>query len=525
MPGNWDDVFQTVQGQGKSPSSNDPKSPSDAYFAYLDKADWDATSNNWFLMFDMVPAEAALLGLKGDDNGDMAPPPLPTILFHAHGVTKDAVYAALQLSGSDEPAEGSWYALYLQQGGDPQTDLVGDLYHPDLDFTPTRPDYKQWSVAAALLIALPSADKSGPLLVPPPSEHRRRQTEAVGAKATPRTFKGVAGLRVQKANRFKPWRKQRPIRYRRIVVIQPPPPPPPGLGALGVMSIGQGGFNLFLDRGTREPLFYYDAGYPLFFFLSSVPAQMRTTDPGYLGPIMQNTAGSLDVILSHWDWDHWRFGAFTNGAGQSLGQLQWTVPFQAMGPSAVNFLAGINAVVIPAGTPPQALANGVLLFKMQAPPGALPAFVINNSGLALRAPVDIAGTQSAGTLLTGDGNFNLLPMIATAGLHVIGAVHHGSNNHGAAAAIPAAPGGTTGRIAYSYGITAGGAHAYGFPNAFAVAAYRLANWNAPTEEATAEGPNINVGPTARGNIRVGDQGALPVAYAGTAFAAIGYALP
>jgi hypothetical protein len=47
----------------------------------------------------------------------------------------------------------------------------------------------------------------------------------------------------------------------------------------------------------------------------------------------------------------------------------------------------------------------------------------------------------------------------------------------------------------------------------------------PTQESTAEGANLNVGPVAAGNIRVGDQGALPAAYAATAFAAISSALP
>src|SRR6187399_1865183 len=124
VPDNWNSVFQSVQSQGKSPTPADPKSPTDVYFAYLDKADLDRSDGSWYLMFDMVPAEAALLGLAGSTGDGMAPPALPTIIFHAHGVTQAAVWEALQLSGSDEPAEGSWYAIYLQQGGDPQTQVV-----------------------------------------------------------------------------------------------------------------------------------------------------------------------------------------------------------------------------------------------------------------------------------------------------------------------------------------------------------------------------------------------------------------
>jgi hypothetical protein len=524
MPNNWNAVFQAVQAQGRCPPHSDPKSPSDVYFAYIDKADWDDTANVWYLMFDMVPAEAALLGLAGSTGDAMPAPILPTIIFHATGALQAAVSTALQLTGNDEPAEGSWYVLYLEKGGDRKTQVVGELHHPDTDFLGNKvPSYDEWYISAADLIVLPGSPQAGMMFSPAPP----RFQAASRAKTLPRTYARLRLIGIHKANRFKPHRKALTLVRRRVRPPPPPAPPPPGYGALGVMGIGQGGFNLFFARATREPEFYYDTGYPLGFFLSSVPPAMRVGNGAFQGPIFQNAAATLDVVLSHWDWDHWRFGAFTNGAGQHLGQLAWTVPAQPMSPTAVNFLATVAVVaVVPVGAPAQARPNGTTVYKLQPPMGAAHAFYVNNSGLAVRVPVDLAGIPAANVLLTGDGNFSFLPGAALAGLHVIGAVHHGSNNHGAAANLPAAPGGTTGRIAYSYGVNpVNGNHAYGFPNGAAIAAYQAGNWNVPTQESTAEGANLNVGPVAAGNIRVGDQGALPAAYAATAFAAISSALP
>jgi hypothetical protein len=523
MPTSWSAVFQAVQSQGKSPSPDKPQSPSAVYLAYLDKADWDASESSWYLMFDMIPAEAALLGLAGNTGDDMPPPPLPTIIFHATGSTQDAVSTAFQLSEGEEPAEGSWYALYLEPDGDPKTLVVGDLYHPNTDFAPNSPSYGQWHIAAATLIVLPGPPKSKTLF----SRPRGPRRFTLAAKTLPRTYPAVTKLfGVRKAHRYKPRRKYLRLRLRVVVVPPLPPPPPPGYGALGVMAIGQGGFNLVFDRGTLEPAFYFDTGYPLGFFHGSLPATMNVNNVAFQGPIFQNAAANLSVILSHWDWDHWRFGAYVHpGNGNTLGARPWVVPVQPMSPTAAIFLATVaNVQNVPIGAAPQALgANGLTLYKLQPPLPAPAAFIVNNSGLAVGFPVDLAAMQSAPVMLTGDGNFNLLPGAALGALQVIGAVHHGSNNHGAAANLPVPPGAIVGRIAYSYGVNpATGNHAYGFPNVNAVNAYHASNWNAPNQEGTAEGANINAGPAVAGNIRVGDQNALPGAYAGTAFAANPY---
>jgi hypothetical protein len=290
------------------------------------------------------------------------------------------------------------------------------------------------------------------------------------------------------------------------------------------MAIGQGGFNLFFDRGTLQPAFYFDCGYPLWFFAGTVPPNMNPNNAAYQGPIFQNANANLSVILSHWDWDHWRYGAIPDpNNGNTLANLAWVVPVMLMGPTAANFLAGLaNVVNVPVGAAPQAFGQGGTLFKLTAPLPAPPAFILNNSGLAIQVPVDLAAMVAAPVMLTGDGNFNLVPAPA-ATLRVVGAVHHGSNNHGAAANLPAPPGGVVGKIAYSYGINpVTGNHAYGFPVPAAVLALQGAGWT--LERSTAE-VNINAGAIAAGNVRVGDQNALPGAYGGTAFAANPYQLP
>jgi len=524
----WGSVFDAVQSQGKSPPPTDPKSPSDVYFANLNKVDQDQVDpTQWYLMFDMVPAEAMLLGFS-DKSGDGTPPPLlPTIVFHAAAVLQSNVYSVLGLDSNDEPAEGSWYVLYLQPGGDPKTDVAGELYAPDFDFG-AGPTYKTWRIAAAELMYLPT--QKGPdviLGLPPTSGLQGKPTGK-----TPQTYGRVkTQVGIRKAWRFKGFKRRRAIVPLRVLPVPPPPPPPPpppGSGAIGVMDVGQGGCNLIFDRNL-EPILYYDVGYPLGFFRSSLPATMRADQPGtFLGPIYQNNANNLSVLLSHWDWDHWRLGAYTSGGGASLGQRPWVAPQQPMSPTAANFVNGHgNMVLVPAGTPPQLIANGMIFFKNVPPMGANHAMLVNNSGLSLRIPVDLAAGVASSVLLTGDGNFNGLPGPAWANLTGIGAVHHGSAAHGAAANLPPNAAAGTGYIAYSYGINANGNHAYGFPAAAAVAAYRgpPATWRAPTEQGTAEGANLNVGPVAHGNIRMGNQGALNVAYQNSAFFAVGHALP
>ena len=317
------------------------------------------------------------------------------------------------------------------------------------------------------------------------------------------------------------------------VPAPPPPPPPPPITSVGVMDIGIGNCTLLINN-AQQPVVYFDIGYPLFFFTSSVPTTVRATLPGglpnpaYLGPILQNTAANLSVTLSHWDWDHWRLGAIAG-----MQNIPWFYPAQPVGGIAAGFigllLAAGNANVYPGGTH-HLVFPGYTIYEDTPPLAGPPAMIYNNSGLAMmvhtRLPVvDLLNLHDFA--MPGDANFGNTN-VPVGNITGIMAVHHGSNNHGAAGGLPAqpAPYVNQGRIAYSYGVTAGGAYPYGFPVPAAVAAYQAAGWAPlpaavpPLAQSTAEGPNIRAippGVATRGNVRVGDQTALPVAYNNTAF--------
>jgi hypothetical protein len=324
------------------------------------------------------------------------------------------------------------------------------------------------------------------------------------------TYKDRLRLRISK--RF--LRARRPL-YRLKVVKRLHPPPPPTVTAVGVMDVGIGNCNMLLDQNF-DPLIYYDIGLPLFFYGNSAPPGLRAA--GWAGPILNNnTTGALvPVILSHWDWDHWRLGRAAN-----MQNHPWLVPNQVRGPAANNFFLTLTNVQVYGGA---AFTFGpdYTIYQCNPPGPAVGAFLLNNSGIALRMDILLptADPNAHSLYLTGDANFTSLPFPVMFDTVAIVAVHHGSNNHGAAANLPAQAGGYAGhgRIAYSYGVRPNGNHPYGFPVPAAVAAYQAAGWT--VENSTAEGVNINNAPPAvgnRGNIRVGNQTPLNAAYNATAF--------
>jgi hypothetical protein len=162
------------------------------------------------------------------------------------------------------------------------------------------------------------------------------------------------------------------------------------------------------------------------------------------------------------------------------------------------------------------------LYQCAPAASAAGAVLLNNSGLAMQMNILLpTGDPTVHSLyLTGDANFNSLPFPTTADITAVVAVHHGSNNHGAAANLPAqaANYAGNGRIAYSYGVRPTNTHPYGFPNPGAVLAYGNAGWT--QLRSTAEGANLYHAPPAgagRGNIRMGNQAGLNAAYNATAF--------
>lgn len=367
-------------------------------------------------------------------------------------------------------------------------------------------DFGTYELTAAKMLSMPRLLPGGKVdwFTPPPGSNE--------------VLEEKVGMKRKRSAAFMPAAK----RFRAVAPVVPPPAPP--VSAVGVMDIGMGGCNMLINQD--EPITYYDVGYPLPFFRQSLPVGMRHGTPGYLGPILNNTAGNLEVVLSHWDYDHWRLGSVVG-----LQNLTWTVSTQPIGPVATNFFNSLVNVQLYAGA---AIAPGVnyTLCVCTPPPGSPAPMLLNNTGLALHIPtrLPVADVNPHNVLLTGDANFASLPAPlnpAFPNLAGIAAVHHGSNAHGAAGvpppllpqpspAPPPALGVPPGYVAYSYGVSATtGNHAYGFPVPAAVAAYAGRGWI--SQRSTAEGAQINNAGTAnRGNIRMGDQTALTPGV-GTAF--------
>ena len=314
--------------------------------------------------------------------------------------------------------------------------------------------------------------------------------------------------------------------------LPPPPPPPPPISGVGVMDVGAGGCQILFDQNI-EPVIYFDVGFPLNVFRRSAPPNLWAGAVAPSGPIFQNANGNLEVVLSHWDWDHWRLAHVWPG----LNLLPWTYVVQPVGPAAANFIATLAAPNIYGGAAATPTVGGFTMYQCVPPIGAVPAVLMNNSGIAMGVStrLPIADLVPHDIILTGDANFDVVPALHPLYPNVSGitAAHHGSNNHGAALNLPnpVAPYAVAGRIAYSYGIkqNAAGAwiHCYGFPVPAAVLNYIAAGWGTAVvppipilHRSTAEGAALNGPnpPVGRGNIRMGAQTAVPVAYNNTAFA-------
>lgn len=520
-----------------------PQSPSHSYYAYLSKVDLDESTNTSDVFFELVLKEWMDAAILSSSVNALAPPPTsPTLAFHIPycgvdskgGYSQETFLSLLGLKTANDFAEGSWYLIQL--GNNPGANaVIGILYDPDIDMGKGT-NYGNWellSSPAPQLLLLPqlwtgpgpSPTGSSVILVPPGSGSGK-----VSFKEQPVGMKRMRSL----DNVYYPVAKRARIDDGPpppVPVIPPlPPPPPPLTSGVGIMDIGIGSCNMLVDQ-AGDVIAYYDIGYPLWFFLTTPPVNMRFGTVGYTGPITQNAANNLQVVLSHWDWDHWRLGYLAG-----LHVLPWTVRMVPAGPSALNFfntipLANRNVLAGGAGAPPVAGPGGSTIYFSNPVGAAVPAMIMNNTGLAMSVPTNLPlgdATQRQ-IVMTGDANFNFVPLPPAVSGNITGivAVHHGSNTHGASGPplpTPVIPYALTGRIAYSYGITNAGTHAYGFPVAASVANYQAAGWN--NEMSTAEGAAINVGGVAgRGNIRMGAQVALLPAYNATAFFAITNPLP
>lgn len=486
-------------------------SPSNSYYGFLGKVDFNDATGRWDLFFE-VRSEELMALVANRQPVKASAPALDTLAFHVTEGLTNIVLDTLCSGKAEYLAEASWYSLVLAPGGDPDLHVVGTLYDPDLDVDPKRDNHGQYRIAGATLLFLPTMAGDSIRLVPP------GQIGGMSSMAVPGAKRKI-GLDTDyySGNISAVAKKTRTAAAA----------PLPISGSIGVMDVGQGNCNLMADR-TFQPIFYYDTGYPLWFYLSSLPDNMRAGNPAWQGPIV---APTLSVVLSHWDWDHWRLARIV----PDLAALPWTHPDQPVGPTTAAFLAGLpHATVIGAGNPQVFHGpDGVTLVRCTPPAAMAAAALMNNSGLALvtTLTLPVAAGYVGGAVLTADASFASLPPNIANNVTGITAVHHGSNTHGAAENLPVVPPGAgSGRLAYSCGVSATtGNRPYNFPNPDAIQAYHNAHWgnNGNDGMSTAEGTQIRVPPpppVVRGNIRMGPQTPLPDAYQNTAFYPISHAL-
>ncbi|MFO0611520.1 MAG: hypothetical protein U0414_02945 [Polyangiaceae bacterium] len=229
-----------------------------------------------------------------------------------------------------------------------------------------------------------------------------------------------------------------------------------------VYEVGQGVCQA-LCNSSSQPLAYVDFGGGCLANASSYPTHLVFC-------YAQNPI----VVLSHWDFDHWRSALASPG---SL-SLTWIAPKQKWGPTAGSFVGSLRG------------AGGTLLLWGRSSSPALPGHLSiarctgssrNDSGLAVKAAIRRLGVTSR-ALFPGDARYTAIPAGLLGTLDHLVASHHGS---GLVGTPPAA-----GRdVVYSFGInragTFMGTNSHGHPDRRALATARTAGWH--TRHDTAAG--------------------------------------
>lgn len=203
---------------------------------------------------------------------------------------------------------------------------------------------------------------------------------------------------------------------------------------VAVYDVGQGNCNAVLDPKDM-PLLYFDLGGGVLWHEPHFPAAMT----GLCFTLDQN------IVLSHWDWDHWSMGLrfhLQGGTARAL-STTWIAPRQKIGTVHASLAAGIvrhgRLLLWPRGAPPS-LNSGHLTLHKCSHAGR------NHSGLMLEVanPADTAQR----ILLTGDGRYTAHPALLP-DYHSVVAPHHGADMH--VKHVPSAGGSPAGRCAYSVG--------------------------------------------------------------------------
>ena len=218
--------------------------------------------------------------------------------------------------------------------------------------------------------------------------------------------------------------------------------------AVVIRDVGQASFATFSD-GTGKSLLHFDVGIPISFNKHTFPKQFS-----------YDASETPIIVLSHWDWDH------LHGAHlfPHLCNCKWVVPDQHFGPGAARLaikLAGAgNLYVWPA------------TLQSQFPFGRVgkcggSAGNPNDTGLALRSRLK----SSRSVLLTGDADYQALPILFRMPVAHLVATHHGARFHAADQLVPR-PTSSASTLVLSFGSR----NCYRHPNADALKVYSKIGW-------------------------------------------------
>lgn len=512
----WDSTLGSVTSQGKRPKFESPRSPSGKYLAYVMKVEEIDDQGNLFVFLDMMSYEWATNASSTiQPDVPTLPPAAPTTTFTLPSVSGTALATLLNVSSTSYVAEGCWYYVELAPPGATagKDQFTGDL--TDSNYPDSGQAYGDYTLTRGQLLLIPQqqSDFTVRVVAPP-------------ANAIINNLLNVAATILALLQMIGAW-------FLPVAAPAAPPPPPavpaPSVVSIGVMDVGAAGCNLLFkitpnsNPQTLEPIAYVDVGIPINAWVASAPNTIR---PGGVGPIVQNASDDLEIVLTHWDWDHWMLSQ----KYPDLQLLQWTVPQQPTGPTAVQLLQRAPfAVAYPAGTPSLVGPNGdYTIYQVVLPAAAAgnPAFIMNNSGLAVLIPFvfPVAGNVAHKCLLPGDASLgNIHPLMPQNDISVYGGSHHGAATFGSELNIPA-PVVVPGAVVFSYGITHGGAnpnntHSYGHPNQLALtnntnAGFTRQYATAETNVVNGAAPEFN---GVQGNVLIGQNLPLDARYAGLAF--------
>lgn len=194
-----------------------------------------------------------------------------------------------------------------------------------------------------------------------------------------------------------------------------------------VVDVGQASCNaIHSQRHLSRVLGYYDVGRPLWFQAKSWP-----TNPPSI-----HTPRNAFVVLSHWDYDHYSMAL---GFKPDLLNLNWFARNPSHpGPIVKNLIdrLGKNLKFISAAT--QTIVPNVLLYACTGPISDK-----NQCGYAMQVQ-----TSQGNILLTGDADYQYIPLPAQQGLKGLVISHHGGGSSG----IPPTPHGQLGNAVVSFGI-------------------------------------------------------------------------